>query len=67
MAFGDGYKKYPKSTKGADYLLKLALSLDLLGDKPSACVVLKQLASDKDASPTVKRRGEEQSNRLACK
>ncbi|WP_049974689.1 tol-pal system protein YbgF [Azospirillum sp. B4] len=67
VAFGDGYKKYPKSTKGADYLLKLALSLDGLGDRPSACVVLKQLDADKDASPTVKRRGEEQKGRLGCK
>ncbi|MBB6249944.1 tol-pal system protein YbgF [Nitrospirillum iridis] len=67
VAFGDGYKKYPKSNKGADYLLKLAMSLDSLGDRPSACVVLKQLDADKDAAPTVKRRGEDQKNRLGCK
>ncbi|MEA1676780.1 tol-pal system protein YbgF [Nitrospirillum sp. BR 11163] len=67
VAFGDGYKKYPKSNKGADYLLKLALSLDGLGDKASACVVLKQLDADKDAAPTLKRRGEDQKNRLGCK
>ncbi|TWB45099.1 tol-pal system protein YbgF [Nitrospirillum pindoramense] len=67
VAFGDGYKKYPKSNKGADYLLKLALSLDGLGDKTSACVVLKQLDADKDAAPTLKRRGEDQKSRLGCK
>lgn len=66
IAFGDGYKKYPKSNKNADFLLKLAMSLGNMDQKANACVVLKQLDNAKDISPVVKRRGDEEKAQFGC-
>lgn len=67
IAFGDGYKKYPKSNKNADFLLKLAMSLGNMDQKANACVVLKQLDGAKDISPVVKRRGDEEKAQFGCR
>jgi tol-pal system protein YbgF len=65
--FAEGYKEYPNSSKTADNLLKLALSLAALENKEDACVALAQLKDDFADSPgPVTRRGEEESLRLGC-
>ncbi len=44
--FAKGYKNYPKSSKAADNLLKLAKSLSALDRKADACTALSQLAAE---------------------
>lgn len=65
--FAEGYKKYPKSNKAPDNLLKLAMTLDQLGQKKEACVTLGQLGKQFANAPTViKQRTAEEQKRLAC-
>lgn len=45
-AFAKGYKKYPKSSKAPENLLKLAKSLSALDRTADACTTLKQLSSE---------------------
>jgi tol-pal system protein YbgF len=45
-AFAEGYKRYPKSAKAADDLLKLAMALGRANQKPNACLALEQLDHD---------------------
>ena len=45
-AFAEGYKRYPKSAKAADDLLKLAMSLGRANQKQNACLALAQLDHD---------------------
>ncbi len=45
-AFAKGYKSYPKSSKAADNLLKLAKSLAALDRTADACTALSQLSSE---------------------
>ena len=42
-AFAEGYKRYPKSAKAPDELLKLGMSLARANQKQNACVALAQL------------------------
>jgi tol-pal system protein YbgF len=68
VAFAEGFQRFPKSDKAKDFLLKLGISLGALDNKRDACVALKQLDSEfPDAPQTVKRRAEQERNRLACK
>jgi len=67
VAFAEGYQKFPKGKKAADSLLKLAMSLGQLNQKAEACLALQQLATEhKDAPGTIKRRAEQEKNRLKC-
>jgi tol-pal system protein YbgF len=45
-AFAEGYKRYPKSAKAADNLLKLGMSLGRANQKQNACLALAQLDHD---------------------
>lgn len=65
--FAEAYRKYPKSSKTPDNLLKLALSLAGQGQKDDACVALGQLRSEypDGAGPVLARAGEE-SKKLGC-
>jgi len=45
-SFAKGYKTYPKCSKAADNLLKLAKSLAALDRKADACTTLEQLATE---------------------
>ena len=68
VAFAEGFQRFPKSDKAKDFLLKLGVSLGALDNKKDACVALKQLDTEfPDAPQTVKRRAEQERNRLACK
>ena len=65
--FAEGYKKYPKNNKAPDNLLKLALTLDQLGQKKEACVTLGQLAKQfPNAASVIKQRNSEEQKRLEC-
>jgi tol-pal system protein YbgF len=65
--FAEGYKKYPKNNKAPDNLLKLALTLDQLGQKKEACVTLGQLAKQfPNAATVIKQRNAEEQKRLEC-
>lgn len=65
--FAEGYKKYPKSSKSADNLLKLGLSLDALGKKNEACIALRQLTKENTVgSAPVLRRAQQEMTRLDC-
>jgi tol-pal system protein YbgF len=45
-AFAEGYKRYPKSAKAADNLLKLGMSLARANQKDNACLAFRQLDHD---------------------
>lgn len=65
--FAEAYRKYPKSAKTPDNLLKLALSLSGQGNKDDACVALGQLRKEfPDGTGPVLARAAEESKKLAC-
>jgi tol-pal system protein YbgF len=67
VAFADGYQKYPKSSKAADNLLKLGMSLGQLNQKKEACMTFSELNTKyPDAPATIKRRADQERGRLNC-
>lgn len=65
--FAEGYQKYPKSSKAADNLLKLAISLSRLNKNEDACVTLGQLRKDfPDETGPVAVRADQERKRLGC-
>lgn len=67
VAFLQGYQKYPKSSKAADSLLKLGLSMSALGKKQEACAALGRLNSEfADAPDVIKRRATGERQKLSC-
>lgn len=66
-AFADGYEKYPKSPKGADFLLKLGMSLANAGQKDNACRAYQRLDRDyPQASSEIRDRSGAEKKRLGC-
>lgn len=67
-AFATGYQKFPKSSKAADSLLKLALSLGKLNKTADACLSIVQLEKEfaGSTSPVMRRAADEKQN-LKCK
>ena len=66
-AFLKGYQSYGKSAKAPDSLLKLALSLDRLGQRDAACSSFGELSTRYPAaSAPVKTRAENERRRLGC-
>jgi len=66
-AFAEGYKRYPKSSKAADDLLKLAMSLGRADQKPNACLALAQLEHDfPKPGAAVKEHAAAEKKRLGC-
>ncbi len=66
-AFAEGYKRYPKSSKAADELLKLGMSLGRANQKQNACVVLAQLDHDFPApGAAIKERAMTEKKKLGC-
>ncbi|MGI9409861.1 MAG: tol-pal system protein YbgF, partial [Hyphomicrobiaceae bacterium] len=67
-AFLAGYRKFAASAKAPDSLLKLAMSLDRLGQKSAACSSLGELGAKFPGAPShVKRRALQEQRRLRCK
>jgi tol-pal system protein YbgF len=66
-AFLKGYQTYGRSTKAADSLLKLAMSLDRLGQRDAACSSYSELTVKFPSAPAnVKARADSERRRLGC-
>ena len=66
-AFLTGYRKFSASAKAPDSLLKLAMSLDRLGQRGAACSSLGELTTKfPSAAAHVKRRASQERRRLRC-
>ena len=66
-AFLKGYQSYGKSAKAPDSLLKLAMSLDRLGQRDAACSSYAELASRFPTAPThIKNRAQTERQRIGC-
>ena len=66
-AFAEGYQKFPKSSKAADNLLKLGMSLGQLNQKKEACLSFAELNNKfPDAPATIKRRADQERGKLNC-
>ncbi len=65
--FFDAYRKYPKSAKAGDSLLKVGLSMSALGKKKEACAALNRFSAEfPDAGDTLKRQAAAEKQKLAC-
>ena len=66
-AFAEGYKRYPKSAKAADNLLKLGMSLGRANRKEDACVALGRLGHDfPNPGASIKERAAAEKKQLGC-
>lgn len=67
VAFANGYQNYPGSSKTADNLLKLGMSLRKLERTPDACLALARLRDEfPNASRSIKRRAEQEAQLMQC-
>ena len=66
-AFLKGYQTYARSAKAPDSLLKLAMSLDRLGQRDAACTSYNELNSRFPAAPqNIKTRADSERRRIGC-
>lgn len=66
-AFAEGYKRYPKSAKAADNLLKLGMSLGRANQKQNACLALAQLDHDfPHPGASIRERAAAEKKHLGC-
>ena len=66
-AFLKGYRQFSRSKKAPDSLLKLAMSLDRLGQRAAACSSLSELNQKyPQAASHVRRRARQERSRLRC-
>jgi tol-pal system protein YbgF len=66
-AFAEDYRKYPSGGKGADSLLKLAMSLTYLGQNGDACTALIEIGKAfPNASANIAERTGTERRRLGC-
>jgi tol-pal system protein YbgF len=67
VAFAEGYQMNPKGSKAPDNLLKLGMSLAAMNQRDDACLTFDQLAKEfPDASAIIKRRADQERERLGC-
>lgn len=68
VEFMAGYQNYPKTNKGPDNLLKLAMSMSSLGQTQGACTALNRLAKDYPKAPDeVRKPAAAERAKLKCK
>jgi tol-pal system protein YbgF len=66
-AFAEGYKRWPRSAKAPDNLLKLGMALGHAKQKQNACLALEQLDRDfPHPGAAVQQRAEAEKKRLGC-
>ena len=66
-AFAEGYKVYKTSPKGPDNLLKLGITMSVLGRKPDACAVFARFNQDYPrATDLQKRRIDQERQKNGC-
>ena len=67
VTFAQGVQKYKTSTKGADSLLKLGMSMARLNKTKEACTAFKSLGKEfPKASEAVKARAESEMEKISC-
>jgi tol-pal system protein YbgF len=65
--FADGYKRYPKSAKAPDALLKLGMSLARAEQKQNACIALAKLGDEfPHAAASIRQRAASEMKKLGC-
>ena len=68
VAFAQGYEKYKNGHKGADNILKLGMSMQMLGKKEEACTAYNNLAKEfPKASDVLKEKAVKLAGELGCK
>ena len=67
VSFAEGYKAYKASAKGPDNLLKLGITLAVMGKKPEACATFARFNQDYPrATDLQKRRIDQERQKNAC-
>ncbi|HZQ01321.1 MAG TPA: tol-pal system protein YbgF [Reyranella sp.] len=67
VAFAEGYKVYKNSQKGPDNLLKLGITLSMMGKKQEACAMFARFSQDyPKATDLQKRRIDQERQRNSC-
>jgi tol-pal system protein YbgF len=67
VTFLDAYRKYPKSAKAGESLLKVGLSMSNLGKKKEACAALSRFSSEfPDAADNLRRLAASEKQKLGC-
>jgi tol-pal system protein YbgF len=64
--FLQGYKKYPKSRRAPDSLLKLGMSLNRLGQAEQACAAYAAVSAEYPKAVDARRRAQAESKRAGC-
>lgn len=67
VTFLDAYRKYPKSAKAGESLLKVGLSMSNLGKKKEACAALSRFSAEyPDAADNLRRLAGSEKQKLGC-
>jgi tol-pal system protein YbgF len=67
VTFLDAYRKYPKSAKAGESLLKVGLSMSNLGKKKEACAALQRFSTEyPEAADNLKRQAAGEKQKLGC-
>ncbi len=66
QTFLQGYKKYPKSRRAPDSLLKLGISLGRLGQSQQACAAYAAVNAEYPKAVEARRRAQAESKRAGC-
>ena len=64
--FLQGYKKYPKSRRAPDSLLKLGISLNRLGQSEQACAAYAAVSAEYPKAVDARKRAQAESKRAGC-
>ena len=64
--FLDAYKKYPKSRRAPDSLLKLGMSLSKMGQKDQACAAFNSVGTEFPRAVETKKRATAEYKRAGC-
>ncbi len=68
VAFAKGYEKYKDGNKGADNILKLGMSMQMLGKKEEACTAFVNLPKEfPKAADNLKNKAAQLAKELSCK
>jgi tol-pal system protein YbgF len=65
-SFLQGYKKYPKSRRAPDSLLKLGISLNRLGQAEQACAAYAAVSAEYPKAVDARKRAQAESKRAGC-
>ncbi len=66
QTFLQGYKKYPKSRRAPDSLLKLGISLNRLGQAEQACAAYQAVSAEYPKAVDARKRAQAEAKRAGC-